>query len=137
MQVNEPVNFNTHRMLAMYANGEQVADIGNEFGVTVNTIYKRMKEHPSEYKDAKDELAALRNAKYRRLGALAIDKQMTYLEEMGDDDISSEMTTIIKLGESAEKRADLNEGKATEITEHKGIQIVKFNEIKKPDDDSE
>lgn len=139
MSDDNPINLQTHQILMMYANGVPAVDIADKFRVTVGTIYKRMNEHPKEHKAAKGELAAMRNAKYRRAGMLAIDKQIMYLEKMDDsnDTLSDEMPTIIKLCKEAEKRADLNEGKATEITEHKGIQIVKFNEIKKQDDDSE
>ena len=124
---DNPLSFKTLQVLTMYANGERVDDIANKYRVTVNTVYKWMNEHPEEYKKAKGELAALRNAKYRRAGMLAIDKQLFYLESMDDDDpevLSKEMATIIKIGETAEKRADLNEGKATEITKEIGTKFI-------------
>jgi hypothetical protein len=183
MDDQEPIqlDFETNQMLSMYANGVSVADIGDKFHKGVNAIYSRMKEHPRDYEAAKGELAMMRNAKYRRAGALAIDLQvgtlehchkilgveLKYLAELEklelaiiendydnivDDpeasqeekiearkairkrdkvkEITNEAATIrgqfkdfSKVGETAERRADLNEGKATEITEHKGTTL--------------
>jgi len=125
-----PIDYDMYQILAMYANGIEVADIGDRFHVTTNTIYSWMKRHPEAYDEAKGKLAQLRNSKYRRAGALAIDHQLKYLENMEDEDLSDEMNTIIKIGETAEKRADLNEGKATEITESRGVGFT----IQMPED---
>jgi len=134
--MSETLDFDTSRIFEMYANGVKAVDIADEISVTVQTIYRRMKEHPKEHADAKQRLAMMRNAKYRRAGALSIDKQLKYLENMDDnqDTLSNEMTTIIKIGENAERRADLNEGKATEITEHKGIQVISWKDVSEQND---
>lgn len=124
---DNPINFDAYRILAMYADGVAVADIGDEFGVTVQKIYEQMKEYPKEHAEAKAKLAAMRNSKYRRIGALASDIQMGYLEEVIEKKLmvsTKEMANIVKIGETAEKRADLNEGKATEITKEIGTRFV-------------
>jgi len=78
--IQETIDFETYRLFAMYADGVQVADIADSFGVSVNTIYKRLNEFPQKYAEAKKRLAKKRNAKYRRIGALASDIQLQTLE---------------------------------------------------------
>ena len=139
---NEPINFEQYRRVELYRQGATVHAADLE-GVTAPTIIARMKrETPGWYEKAKRELAAARNDKYRRVGALAVDIQLDTLEVyqevlnakedgLGDEQINSlrkaqgeiraRVKDIAAIGESAEKRADLNEGKATERTELIGI----------------
>lgn len=122
----EQVDFLAYSILCRYASGVPVVDIGDEFNLHVNSVYSRMKECPEAYKQAKADLLKLRNAKYRRAGALAIDLQLKYLEEFpGDmDALCKEIKNIQTVGEAAERRADLNEGKPTERKEAIGREMT-------------
>ena len=173
------VNTDIIKMFAMYADGDQLADIATEFGCSPPTISKRLKEFPVKLDDAKKQRAEFRNAKYRRIGALAVDLQIESLENGQrilaaepefikeledlqmeaiegdyDDKLESEtkefkidadlkiqilkthhriiwlkeminqagqvrgnLKTLSAVGDTAERRADLNEGKPTERTE--------------------
>ena len=175
----ETIDFETYRLFAMYADGVQVADIATSFSVTTGTIYKRLNEFPKKYAEAKKQLAKKRNAKYRRIGALASDIQLNTLEhyrslleqedelaakqiglireicelkksETKDSDsvqaelsqkktelylleiqlnrisaIRDKIKDISTVGENAERRADLNEGKATDRIVNVGIEPTK------------
>lgn len=112
------VTTDTMKLYLMYAAGDQLADIGTEFHVSPATISKRLKKFPCKLDEAKKQRAEFHNAKHRRAGSLSIDLQVKYLEDMPDDHVSlsKEMSTIIKIGETSERRADLNEGKPTERT---------------------
>jgi len=131
------IDFETYRLFAMYADGVLVADIATSFSVTTGTIYKRLNEFPKKYAEAKKQLAKKRNAKYRRIGALAADIQLDTLEhysallksdDTGDKDkqvIRDKLKDISTVGENAERRADLNEGKATDRIVNVGIEPTK------------
>jgi len=125
-----PMTFEQYRRLALYEAGVSLADIGDMEGVTAPTIFARLKrETPRDYKRAKDALAKARNAKYRRVGALAADLQIKTLEYyhqvLDDENVSEEdkkevrrrLKDISIVGETAERRADLNEGKVTDRVE--------------------
>ena len=139
------MTFEQFRRIRMYENGAPAAEIADTECVTAGTILSRMREQtPQAYEQAKRNLAEARNAKYRRVGALAVDIQLDTLEAYakvlaGDDEqaknaIRSRLKDIAAIGEQAEKRVDLNEGRATERTEHKGgIQIVVFGNENKGD----
>lgn len=133
----EPINFTTERMLAKYAAGVQVANIADDFEVSYANVYSTMKEHPDAYAAAKLELLKHRNAKHRRLSALTIDVQLDYVHHLSNKDISDltdkEVATLQKIGEASDRRADLNEGKATEITENKGVTMEIIFEGDKPE----
>lgn len=172
----QSIDFDTYRLLSMYAEGVSTADIALAFDwVSPGTVYTHLKHFPKEYKEAKQKLIEKRNAKYRRAGVLAIDIQIATLEnaqkliyqehslleeleelqlktiefrydekriaEGTPDDVKieiekhnrrilqienalnviSDIRANIKdfkdVGEAAERRADLNEGKPTERTE--------------------
>jgi len=124
--IENKLDFETFKMLEMYAGGRHVADIADHVHLSVNAFYARFKEFPEDYQSAKDRLLKFRNAKYRRVGALSIDIQLQTLEhyhellltETTSEDckeyIRSKIKDISAIGESAERRADLNEGKVTE-----------------------
>lgn len=173
---SQSIDFDSYRLLSMYAEGVSAADIALVFGwVSPATVYTHLKQFPKEYKEAKQQLLEKRNAKYRRAGALAIDIQIeslenakklleqeqplieelnklelesidnSYDEMLTKTDTSENQKIIIRkhnrrieqiqdtlkyisnirsnikdfkdVGESAERRADLNEGKPTERTE--------------------
>jgi hypothetical protein len=82
MTQNDDNGFGTDqaRMFLMYSDGEQLADIGTAFSVCSTTITKRMKDFPQKLDDAKKKRAEYRNAKYRRIGALAADLLIDSLE---------------------------------------------------------
>jgi predicted DNA-binding protein YlxM (UPF0122 family) len=122
----EKINFTTERMLAKYAAGVEVADIADDFETSYKAVYDLMREHPDEYAEAKLELLKHRNAKHRRISALSVDIQLGVLDaiiEAGGVVTDKELASVIKMGETADRRADLNEGKATEITESKGTTM--------------
>jgi hypothetical protein len=177
----QPLDFDHYRIFAMYADGVPVADIALEFGwSSPGPVYERLNSFPKKYAEAKKHLAEKRNAKYRRVGALAVDIQTGTLEEYQarlakepelkaeynklllesaengyEDILESEDADIEKkkavrirmmkisqfketllniegirknlkdistIGESAERRADLNEGKATERVINVGME---------------
>lgn len=124
---SEQVDFETLRMLSMYADGVPVAEIAVQCGwSSPNTVYKRLKAVPENYKAAKKALAEKRNSKYRRAGALSIDLQLKYLEEFDGHDrdkLEKEIRNIISINEAAERRADLNEGKPTERVASSGEEL--------------
>jgi hypothetical protein len=138
MEVETPLDFDAARMLAMYADGKSVVDIAAACFVSTSRVYDKLNEHPHEKEEAKRIRQELRNAKYRRVGAIAVDIQLEVLQSIYDTLTSPETTDVEKLllrdklkdissiGETAERRADLNEGKATERTEVNGggFQIV-------------
>ena len=173
-----PMDWHTYRVFAMYADGVDVVDIANLLSCSTTKIYATMNEHPQDKDEAKRRRTEKRNAKYRRVGALAVDIQIRTLEgyqELLDEEnilrdelseleleavkgdyehlstkenvpeeirlhthkiqqlrqrlseadmIRDSLKTIVLAGESAEKRADLNEGKATERTEFTGNMTV-------------
>jgi hypothetical protein len=131
------MDFTTLQRYAMYADGVDVVDIASVMGEKPQTTYRHFGEFPRKHAEAKQKRIERRNAKYRRVGALAVDIQIGALERYravmaGDDEdakaeIRARLKDISVIGESAERRADLNEGKVTERTEHGGrVQIVTF-----------
>jgi predicted DNA-binding protein YlxM (UPF0122 family) len=137
----EKINFTTERMLAKYAAGVQVADIADDFETSYDAVYELMREHPDEYAEAKLELLKHRNAKHRRINAVATDISLNWLTHIKENcDIkelsAKDVSAIQKIGEAADRRADLNEGKATEITESKGtIMEIIFPDGFKPENE--
>ena len=118
---------NIEQMLIRYAEGERVADIASEFSISVSKMYSNFRAFPKKYHEAKKERAIKRNAKYRKAGELAIDRQIAYLEGIDPNDkivLSTEIGNILKVGENAERRADLNEGKATDRTAIEGPGFI-------------
>ena len=115
-ETEQTIDLETQNLYAMYADGFSVVDIGSHFGITPQTVYKKLAVHPDKRAEAKEQRAQLRIAKYRRVGALALDLKLRYLENFPDDPelLMKEIRNIDAIGESAEKRADLNEGKPTE-----------------------
>ena len=127
-QSEEVIDYETTRLFAMYAAGVAVIDIALAFGwSSPQTVYSRLNYFPEEYKVSKQLLLEKRIAIHRRVGAKSIDFQLKYLDGINTEDqeeLSKEMSTIIKIGETAEKRADLNEGNATEIIQTKDTSVV-------------
>ena len=132
----QPMDFETYRIFALYSDGMPVAEIADQFGwASPGTVYDRLNAFPKEYQEAKRHLAHKRNAKYRRVGALALDIQLDTLEhyhhqlhsedtsESDRQEIRERIKEISTIGESAERRADLNEGKATEIHENRDVPM--------------
>jgi hypothetical protein len=123
----EKIDFQTERMLALYARGVQRADVADDFESSVRGITDRMSEFPDELAEAKLKLLQHRNSKHRRVNALSTDIQLDWLEDVKKKDVSTltakEISTVQKIGEAADRRADLNEGKATEITENRGTTM--------------
>lgn len=124
---DKPMDFDTYRMIAMYTDGVSVADIALSFGwASKSQVYRRLNEFPAKYEEAKKHLLQKRNAKYRRVGALSLDIQLNALEhyqeklafestpEKEKQEIRDKLKDISSIGESAERRADLNEGKVTD-----------------------
>lgn len=134
----EKIDYETYRLFALYADGVSVAEIARLCGwASPNTVYAKMKEFPASYAEAKKHLLNKRNAKYRRVGALAVDIQLETLEyyherltdttvnEDKKQEIRDKLKDISTVGESAERRADLNEGKATERVINVGMEPTK------------
>jgi predicted transcriptional regulator len=133
-----PLDFDAARMLAMYADGKSVEEIAAACFVSPGKVREKINEHPHEKEEAKRSRSELRNAKYRRVGALAVDIQLEVLQSIHRAISSPEtpeaeklllrdkLKDISAIGETAERRADLNEGKPTERTDVKGggFQVV-------------
>ena len=120
--IDKPVDLETHQMLMAYADGTPVVEIAAAFGMSNPvSVYGRLSQFPADYADAKAARQAARIAKYRRAGALAIDLQLKYLEHLTETNdhksLTKEVTKVQTIGEAAERRADLNEGKPTDRTE--------------------
>lgn len=132
------INMRTRNMLAAYADGVSVVDIAAKNGLaTPGAVYNIFYDYPDEHAEAKKARAEHSIAKYRRAGNLSINLQLQYLErlsEMNPDDpvtqelIAKEITKIQSIGETAERRADLNEGKPTERMDNMSTQIVVFKQ---------
>jgi hypothetical protein len=138
LDTHEKISWDAYRPYALYGNGLRVTDIAVELGQAPGTVYNHMKNFPVEYAKSKHRHIAHRVAKYRRVGALAVDIQIDTLEkykellDTPEDGLEGEALTALQnakaevrarlkdisaIGEAAEKRADLNEGKATERSE--------------------
>ncbi len=179
-----PIDYDTYRLFAMYADGVPVAEIALAFGwASPTTVYQHLNQFPEKYAEAKKHLLEKRNAKYRRTGSLAVDIQIHTLEEyhrrlMNEPELKTEYSKLIlesvengygdiidkdksnpelkrkariciikieqlretllniewirknvkdiaAIGDTAEKRADLNEGKATERVVNVGLEPTK------------
>ena len=185
LDTHEKISWDAYRPYALYGNGLRVTDIAVELGQAPGTVYNHMKDFPVEYAKSKHRHIAHRVAKYRRVGALAVDIQIDTLEgykellaseeaeaeklakmeqeyrDAGHEVVMTQIEYALKhkdgvlppedkmraaneaahkvacqrgklnqiqairaslkdisaIGEAAEKRADLNEGKATERSE--------------------
>ena len=77
---NEPMDWHAYRRFAMYADGVPTVEIATAMSEAPGTTLKHLREFPKDYAEAKRKRCEQRNAKYRRVGALAVDIQIRTLE---------------------------------------------------------
>ena len=114
--------------LLRYSEGDRTCDIASDFLISPSTLRKHLSDHPESYEFAKQALALLRTAKYRHIGASFLDLQIylankikddlrsmdTIKKDLAEDYIKKNLRELSAVGEAAERRADLNEGKVSE-----------------------
>ena len=96
---NAIFDFDQARILALYADGHSVAEIGAEYRRGVNWVYQQMAQFPDRYDEAKARRQALRTGRYRRIAALSQKIQIKTLEKYEallsqEDALAAEMIEI-------------------------------------------
>jgi len=135
--------FNHFQGMQQWAGGTHLSEVASSLGMTCEGLRAKWKrDWPKEYEEAKKAnhvtLACVRNAKYRRTEAEAVDRMKAYIEGIDIEDIDTlraEIKNIASICEQAAKRADLMEGKATERSEVSNtMKIVSWKEATDGDD---
>jgi hypothetical protein len=96
---NAIFDFDQARILALYADGHSVAEIGAEYRRGVNWVYQQMAQFPDRYDEAKARRQVLRTGRYRRIAALSQKVQIKTLEKYEallsqEDALAAEMLEI-------------------------------------------
>jgi len=123
-----------YSVLSQYSTGVSIRDIAKDLGMTPgavrNWIYKHVKS--TDYRKAKEDLVSHRTTEDRRIAAQTARLQAVYLDSLQEgldsDDtgtrasalvtIGSMLRDLSHIGDVANRRADLNDGKATDRSEN-------------------
>lgn len=92
-------DYDQARIMAMYADGCSVAEIGAAYHRSVHWVYQQMAQFPDRKEEAKARRQLVRTGKYRRIASLSQDFQINTMEKFLDllsreDDLREELAAI-------------------------------------------
>jgi hypothetical protein len=99
---SEIFDYDQARILALYADGYSIAEIGAEYHRAASWVYAQMAQFPDRKDEAKARRQEIRTGKYRRIAALSqhvqiktLDKYIELLHQ--EDALCEEFTGLIEL----------------------------------------